>query len=505
MEGTERSPPVEAVGSLLRALVAVIGSTAAARALSLAKGLVVASLLTPSEYGVATLVAVVVAYSSFADFGTSTAAARELSLAVGRSDTKAQSIAAGHLSALRLLGGVLAALAAFGASWLPEAGPTRLGLRWALPVAITSSVVAAALLSWQAQAKSRQLAKATFVLALLDAAFAIVLTRQLGLAGLLLALLAAPLLTTLWCGAQRGLTAPRLPDRATLYRYLAVGLPWVALALVEHNVVYVDHLLVLGYFGVHDLGIYNVALIVADIQRMFALAVGIVLGPRLLQRYGSSGSAMAPLHGITLTPVLALAAVLPFLVVPLYFGAKAGLQTYYPLYADAAPILGILLVGGMFLGLNNGVSSFLLAVGKQGRGAIIGLGALVCDVVIAGVLVKTGLGLASVAWASLAAYVLFTAINLTYVHGHFEPSASERATFLARAFVPVAYAAAMIAIVDARYPRVAFSWGLVVPVLASWLLISPLAWQAVRLVRLVGALCETPPGDATSRLASERE
>ena len=491
MEGTERSPPVEAVGSLLRALVAVIGSTAAARALSLAKGLVVAGLLTPSEYGVATLVAVVVAYSSFADFGTSTAAARELSLAVGRSDAGSQSIAAGHLSALRLLAGVIAGCVAFGASWLSSAAPTQLGLRWALPVSIASSVLAAALLTWQAQARSRQLAKGTFVLALLDAALAITLTRTFGLPGLLLALLVAPTLAALWCGGQRALAAPRLPALATLRGYLAVGLPWVALGLVEHNVVYVDHLLVLGFFGVHDLGVYNVALVVADILRMFALAVGIVLGPRLLHRFGGSGSAIEPLRGITLTPVLALAAVLPFLGIPLYFGAKAGLQNYYPLYASAAPIIGILLAGGMFLGLNNGVSTFLLAVGKQGRGALIGLAALVADCVAASVLVRLGHGLASVAWASLAAYIFFSAMNLSYVHGHFPSSAAERAAFVARAFLPAAYTVVVVALVDARFPRISSPGDLVVAILASWLLISPLAWQAVRRVRQVSALCDT--------------
>jgi O-antigen/teichoic acid export membrane protein len=269
-----------------------------------------------------------------------------------------------------------------------------------------------------------------------------------------------------------------------------VGLPWLAIGLVEHNIVYIDHLLVLGYFGVRELGIYNVALVIADIQRMVALAVGIVLGPRLLQRYGGSGSAIQSLREMTLTPVLAFAVTMPFLTVPLYFGAKAGVRDFYPAYSEAAPLIGILLAGGMFLALNNGASSFLLAVGKQGRGAVIGSAALLCDIGIASGLVNLGAGLASVAWASLVAYILFTAANLSYIHGHFNPSLRRRAVFLVRAFLPVGYTLAVITLVDARYPRLSVSSDLVIAVLISWALLAPLSWGAVRLLRRVGAVFE---------------
>ena len=217
MQSASRPEGRNGAGSFLRAVVAILTSVAASRGLALAKGLIVAGLLSPTDYGVATLVAVVVAYSSFADLGTSTAACRDLSLAVGRGDRDAAGTAKRHLLALRVCGGLVAGGAAFFASWWSAESPARLGLRWAFPVAVASSAVTAALLRWQAEGKTRHLAAGTLVHALLDAVLAIVLTRLFGLRGLIGALFAAPVLAAAWaCG--RGVRHPplareRIPSR----------------------------------------------------------------------------------------------------------------------------------------------------------------------------------------------------------------------------------------------------------------------------------------------------
>ena len=78
-------------------------------------------------------------------------------------------------------------------------------------------------------------------------------------------------------------------------------------------------------------------------------------------------------------------------------------------------------------------------------------GAILLDVAIATLLVRLGHGLLAVAWASLAAYLLFTLANLTYVHDHFRSSSRERVAFLVRAFLPGAYSTAVILAVDARF------------------------------------------------------
>ncbi len=429
MPGTTRLPRLERAGPLLRAVADVLTSVTVARGLGLVKGVVVAALLGPADYGVATIVAIVVAYSGFADFGGATGASRDLSLSIGRGDLRAATVAARHLCALRVAAGGVAGAVAFGASWLVRSGPSRLGLLAAFPVAVASSVVAAGLLRWQAEGKARQLARGTLAHSLLDASLVILLTRLFGLRGLLSALFIAPVIAAFWIGKQRAFVIPALPGRSILRRYLQVGIPWLALALVEHNLVYVDHFLVLGIFGVRELGVYNVALVVSDVHRMFGLAVGIVLAPRLLQAFAAHGAAVERLRGLTLTPVHLLAATMPFLVPPLYFGAKGGLLAYYPRYADAIPIIGLLLLGSQFLVLNNGVSSFLLAVGKQGRGAVIAVLAIAFDATVAVALARQGGDLRAVAWASLAGFVFFALFNLAYVHCQFRSSLRDRLVF----------------------------------------------------------------------------
>ena len=152
------------------------------------------------------------------------------------------------------------------------------------------------------------------------------------------------------------------------------------------------------------------------------------------------------------------------------------------------------LLANQFLVLNNGVSSFLLAVGKQGRGAIIAGGCVILDVIIAAVLVRRGYGLLAVAWAALAAYALFTLANLVYVHSHFPTSLRDRLLFLIRAVLPVVYLGAVLWFVDQRFVRPSWPWGVAAAVALSWVMLAPLAWWAGRLLgRVEGSFAQVLP------------
>jgi O-antigen/teichoic acid export membrane protein len=465
----------------------MLTSVAVARGLGLVRGLVLAGLLSPTEYGVATLVAVVVAYASFADLGLSTAACREISIGVGRRESLASIIAARHLTALRLGAGLVAGVLAYAASGFFSDAASRVGLRWALPVVLASCFLSSALLRWQAEGQAARVARGTLALALLDTLLAISFTRLFGLRGLLFALLAAPTVLALWLSAQRAFVTPALPARGVLRSYLGVGLPWVALGLAEHNLVYLNHVLVLAFLGAHALGIFNVGLVVADVLRMVALAAGLVLGPRLIQRFGAHGGAIEAVRELTLTPVLALASALPFLAVALYFVAKGGILRYYPLYGEVLPVLGVLLLAGQLLAINNGASSFLLAIGKQGRGAAIATGALMVHVLLVALLVPRGGNVATVAWATAGTYLLFSGANLGYIHSHFRASLAERLLFWIRAVLPALYSCVVVLAVEGRLPYVEWPLDTFIAIAASWLLLAPLAWEAVRLLKLVDA------------------
>ncbi len=496
------APSHRSTAALLRSLGHVLASSGMARGLGLIKGLVLAALLAPADYGVSTLVAVVVAYSQFADFGLSAAASRELSAAMGRGDPQAKVAHARHLVAFRLFAGLTAGAAALLLSFWPGADAgTRLGLRVALPAVLAAAIVASSLLRWQAEAQPRLLARGGLVQALLDTGLCVALTAGFGLRGLLVALCLSPALAGAWAIWSGGFVAPAWPPRSLLGGYLGVGLPWVLLALLEHNLIYVDHLLVVGLFGVEALGIYNVALVVSEVIRMLALTVGIVLGPLLVQRLASEGGSIEAIREITLAPVQLLAVSLPFVVPVVCFGAQAGLLAFYPRYAAVVPLLPVLLVAAQFLALNNGASLFLFAAGKQGRAAILTGVTVVLDVVVAYGLAARGLGVSAIAWASLVAYLGFAVAYLSYVSSHFKTPFAGRLAFLAGAFVPGFYLALVLWLVASWIPRPSWPDGALLSVALSWLLLCPLVFRGRKLLKRFEAI-DSP---ATSQRAVPAE
>jgi O-antigen/teichoic acid export membrane protein len=264
------------------------------------------------------------------------------------------------------------------------------------------------------------------------------------------------------------------------------------LGLLEHNVIYVDHLLVVGLFGLEALGVYNIALVVSEVVRMLGFTLGIVLGPRLVQRLAAEGGTIETVREITLTPVHLLAVGLPFVVPVICFGAQAGLLQFYPRYAGAVPLLPVLLLAAQFLALNNGTSLFLFAVGKQGRAAVLTGATVVLDVVIACWLAQRGLGVSAIAWASLAAYLVFVLAYLTYVGTHFRSSLRARLAFLGGAFAPGLYLAFVLWLVGHLVANPSWPSGAIVSIIASWLLLSPLALRARRLLNRIDLFTPLP-------------
>jgi O-antigen/teichoic acid export membrane protein len=429
----------------LAAIGHVLGASTMSRGLGLARGLIVAKLLPPQLYGVSTAVAVIVAYAQYADLGSSSAAYRDLTSAIGRNAPEEATKHAGWMGALKLTSILIVSAGAVVASlWPGMDGSLVLGL-WYLPfIALASSLLSLSLLSWQAYGQVGVLSRATTLAAFLDFLLGVTLTRLFGLPGLLVALAVAPGLTWAWAIHRGGLVIPRTLPTPVIRGHISTGLPLVALGLIDHNLVYLDHIVVLAFFSLHDLGVYNIGLVAADLVRIVGVATGIVLGPGLIRHYARSDREVASLRHLTLVPVHLLASLVPFVVAGIWIGGGYFLVRFYPSYSGAVGPMRVLLIAFYFLVINGGVTSFLFAIDKHRRNLFIAGPAVVLNVVLDLVLIRAGLGLLAVALGSLLAFVAYTIVHLGYVASHFSLRPREWVSFFAGAFLPGAYLAAVL-------------------------------------------------------------
>jgi PST family polysaccharide transporter len=470
--------------STLLAIGQVAGASVASRFLRFVKTLVVARLLAPESYGVFAAVAVLLTYAQFLDLGSSSAAFRDLTAAVGRGDAREAWRASGRMGTLKLAAAALfgggALVAAF---WPGVAGPLRLGLLALPAMALSSTLLSQALLHLQAHGRAAEYSRVTALAAAADLVLCVGLTAAWSLTGLLAASALSPLLALGWA-ARRGVLAPlRAVPPPVLGRYLRTGIPLAALALLDLSLLSVDQLVVMTFLSLRDLGLYNIAFALPEGVRTLGVAAAAVLGPRLLREHARSGASLAAIRRHTLQPVLLYANALPLAIGLLWIGGGYALVRYYPSYAGALRPLQILLVASEFLVVLSGVTTFLFAIDKHPRNLLFLAPAVCLNVAIDLLLLHMGFRLEAIATGSLVTYFCYACAVLWYVSAHFDMGRSARLEFLAGALLPGVGLGLVMSLLE-RFVAYRDSLGATAGAAALVVLLTaPLAWRGLGLAR----------------------
>jgi O-antigen/teichoic acid export membrane protein len=423
--------------STLTAIGSVMGASVVGRLLRFVKVLAVARLLSPDSYGVFAALTVLINYAQFLELGASTAAFRDLASAVGRADPREAWRAAGRMATLKLAAASMLGGGALVAALGPGVSPSfRQGLLALPAIALSSALLSQVLLHLQAEGRAHEYGRASVLAAASDLALCVGLTAVWGLPGLLLGSALSPLAALAWAAGKRALARPRAVDRPTMRRYLVTGLPLAAIALVDQSLLSLDQLLIMGLLSLRDLGLYNVAFVLAEGVRTLGTAAATVLGPRLLREHARAGGRLEAIRRHTLQPVLVYARALPLPIALLWIGGGFALARFYPAYAEAVRPMQVLLLASGFLVVLGGVTTFLFAIDKHPRNLLFVTPAVGLNVAIDLVLLRLGWGLMAIAAGSLVTYFLYAAAVLWYVSGHFALGRGARLRFLAGALLP---------------------------------------------------------------------
>jgi O-antigen/teichoic acid export membrane protein len=265
--------------------------------------------------------------------------------------------------------------------------------------------------------------------------------------------------------------------------YLRTGVPLAAIALVEQSLLSVDQLLVMAFLSLRDLGLYNVAFVLAEAVRTLGAAAATVLGPRLLREHARAGGRLEAIRRHTLQPVLVYACALPLPIALLWIGGGFALARFYPAYGGAVGPMQVLLVASTFLVVLGGVTTFLFAIDKHPRNLLFLTPALAFNVVLDLVLLRLGWGLMAIAAGSLVTYFGYSGAVLWYVSGHFDPRPGARLKFLAGALGPGILVGLALSLLERLVPYRDSAAATAAACALFAALCAPLAHRALRLAR----------------------
>jgi O-antigen/teichoic acid export membrane protein len=212
----------------------------------------------------------------------------------------------------------------------------------------------------------------------------------------------------------------RFPIHAAFLRRIFVaGVPFAVINLLGYNLINVDQLMIVAMLTDEALGLYMPVLYVGSALALFPNAIVIAMGPRLIRRFGESGT-MDSIHGLTWRPVKGLSLVMPVLCAFSWVAGPLAIEWLLPEYTSAIGPLRVYIVGVFFLGLNMGTGSTLFALNKHKFDIPVVLGSIALNVVLDLVFVGWwGMGLTGIALGSVFTYLAYWIAHTALVHHYF--------------------------------------------------------------------------------------
>jgi glycosyltransferase involved in cell wall biosynthesis/O-antigen/teichoic acid export membrane protein len=204
---------------------------------------------------------------------------------------------------------------------------------------------------------------------------------------------------------RAGLVSLR-PDRDLLWRSVAFGVKAYGAQVIFYLVLRVDQLMVRGYAGYHQLGLYALATTVAELLWLLTDPLAAALVPHQVRALPQEGHRLSFAMARRSMWISLVAAVGAWLLAPL-----AVRVVYGPGFAGAVPALRLLLPGVVALAATRPLRTMLLKQGRAVALSLLGFGALCLNVAL-NVALLPRIGIRG---SSIASSLCYAALALSYV------------------------------------------------------------------------------------------
>ena len=320
----------------------------------------------------------------------------------------------------------------------------------------------------------------------------VVLASRFGVPGMLLATAIAYSFMIVYLVLRLKLPVRPLLSWREVGRLMAIGLPIMVYGVMNVSLMNIDKITTVALLGTTSLGFYTLATMVKTYAWTVPSVIGMVMYPRLQERYGATGD---PRHlkNMFLFPLIILAAFTPIFIGTLFFGTQFLASTFLPDYASGLASVRNIVIGTFFLAITMPAAQLMITLNKQlVLVAVSGVGvALAWGLNV--LLIWSGMGIAGVALGTSCAYCITATVTIILAARHYVSTLGEIVCLLARTYLPFLYASLALFTIDLAWPAVQPTLkGAVLVVVAKLLVFLvaslPLVWYANRQTGIVTLL-----------------
>lgn len=411
------------------------------RLLSFICKIIIARLLGPGDYGLWSMLALILLYGNFLDLGLVYALVKQVPFYRGKGQIQEINVIRSTIFAsITLISTIVGiAILTFYSIYFGKYGNN---------LSLTISLLSLVLILQQAKnyflsyfvaEKNFQAVSLLIIcLAFLNAILTISLVIKFSLVGLPLGLAFGYFLVLLYIFYKYRPTFKFYIDTKKLLTLLKIGFPIMLIAINYAIFFTIDRVLIFKYMGKENLGYYGIASALNGLLILFPASLGVMIFPRLSEKFGAEGEAKNLKESIYM-PTIMLSYFMPILLGIIYLLLPTAVKIFIPQYLPGVNAGKIALMGIMFLSTSLFAQKFLIVINKQVHCLFIILFALLLKIVIIYIFITRQMGIEGVALAANIVYFVFSAFIIMYASYYYKNNLLESVKYLIKIYLPFVY------------------------------------------------------------------
>lgn len=448
------------------------GAVLVDRILHFIQGYITARFLGPHTFGVFSILGMVNTYASFAHFGLTDAASRELPYLLGRHRTENVQRVRNNAFTVHILNAVLVA----GAIWIAGYWYHDPVIRWSLQItAVTiffSRVKSLYSLLAYVYSKFGIIARCNVWGTVISFIFVATTIHWLKLFSVILVLLIAELWTIFYFRRSINLDFVFKIEWSEVWRLAKIGI-WLVLCTVSYYVFNLtDRTMVAGMLGVDAVGYYSLAFFFFNVLHQFVSTGVNVIQPQLYRRLGEVES-VREIKNYMIKPSLLAAYISSFVAGLIWILSPWFIKVFLPNYLPAIQSTQILIASLFFVAVAKMPQQLLPAPRIDRQKHVVGA-------YFIGVIANVGLnwffikrlnfGIEGAAWGTLIASGLVCVFLFALTHKFYLHNLSEAVRFYLELLIPIIWMMVLIIGCGTFWKGDPVNWLVVIPRTAMYLI-----------------------------------
>lgn len=280
--------------------------------------------------------------------------------------------------------------------------------------------------------------------------------------GLLAGWTAGCLVSFAYASVRSFRNAPMVPrPAAESFELVQVGFPMFVFSASSQVMRNLDRLIILRYVNTVALGYYSLSVMALTFLMYMPDSIAYVIYPQLLRTFGESGRDVESIRPRVERVLQLFSIMVPPLCGAAYLASQPVVALLLPKFLPGVGALRVLCFGAAALAFTNLGSLVIMTVGRQLMlipAALFGVGLYAALDLIA---VKSGHGIVGVAWGTLTAYAVSSAVLLALMFWSLGLGGARATGLLARLFAPMLVALGLATALEHFMPwgdRPGVSW-----------------------------------------------